>query len=179
MSTVTHTSKDPEEHARRLNELHKRIAGETPTTFYRAVRYIYLQCLDELGSMFPPKTGRASMGLYHGETMNMLGQNKAEIVNLAASQDGYRFGYIVHQGRGPLTAPTKLNSKPAYVWITQDDTPRPQTKDQWAVASKVGVVARAKHLPARAPKPWRKNVIDRNRETVKKFFGDMKVRMFR
>lgn len=155
-------SKNPAEHAKRVKALRERIRAALPASFKAAVVFVHHECLAEIEALFPDKgEGRNSAGLYHGERMEFQGDTQAVIRNIVASPDGYRYARIAHEGRGALTAPTKLRGKKFYVWMKNGDDARPQSENEWQRARKAGAVAMAKSLRARRAKRWRKRVLTR------------------
>lgn len=147
-------------HAARLQAIRDRILDRVATTFKGAVKQVFTYSQIALDREIPPNSkGRNSRGLYTGETLTFPDKNTGVIDNTAASTDGYRYGYVVHEGRGALDAPTKLRGKVAYVWLTDPNIPRPTSKTEWQAARAANVVAWARHLPSVRSRPWRKDTV--------------------
>jgi hypothetical protein len=137
-------------------------------------------CRAQIQAMFPERaTPPGATGLLEGEQLSFPDPAIAVIENVAVSADGYQYAYAVHQGLPAQQAPTQLNGKPAYVWLTDPTLPRPTSRSGWEAARRLpGLVVFARHLAARPGKPWRQIAVQRNQHTVAECQQEAAVRAF-
>jgi hypothetical protein len=103
------------------------------------------------------------------EQIRRKSNTEFELFNDARTKDGYCYALAVHYGRKALRTPT-IHGKKAYAWMTNRAAKRPGSKDgaawQQAVASGAAVVT--PYVAPAAPRPWRKDMLKKQRGVFSK-----------